>query len=100
MRLKVLFQYIALNFKLPKKMTEYSIYWQPQLTANFASQCPFLNLNNPDFFPPIAEWANGYCVKEFMLTEVQYNAVFQAAVDRTCIDVRPSPRPAGSPHGK
>lgn len=100
MRLRVLFQFLSLNKKLPKKMTNYSIYWQPQLTANFAAQCPFLNLNSPDFFPPIAEWANGYCVKEFDLTPAQFSIVDNQANMHVCIDVRPSPRPSGSPHGR
>jgi hypothetical protein len=81
-------------------MKEYTIYWQPQLQANFQTQCSFLNLLNPNYVPPVAEWVNGYLYKVVGLNDNQFNQVDQCANTHVCIDIKPSPTPPGNPHGR
>lgn len=103
MRLRVLFQFLKLNRKLPKKtsnMELYTIWWQPQLQLAFAGQCPFVNIAGGTYVSPVGEWTNGYYWLEQELTQSQFLQVEACAYNYVCIDVRPGTRPPGSPHGK
>lgn len=101
MKLRVIFDVIRLNLKLPKNNMElYTIWWQPQLQSAFVGQCPFVNVGLGTYVGPTAEWANGYYWLEQQLNNNQFGQVDASANQHVCIDIRPGTRPPGSPHGR
>lgn len=89
-----------MNFKLPKEMNPYIIYWQPQLQSEFSQQCPFVNVIEGVFYTASQEWPNGYFRLEQSLNENQFEQVDEAANQLICIDIKPAPQPPGNPHGR
>lgn len=101
MRLNVLYQFIRLLIKLPNKtMTQYTLYWQPQLQSTLASNCSFIDINLGVFHEANIDWIYGWYQLDQYLNENQFNQVDAEAESHVCIDVRPSPVPPGSPHGR
>ena len=78
----------------------YKIFYQPQLEQDLLNVCPFINAAEATTEEPNEDWENGYKWVEQDLTTEEFNIVDTAANNHTCIDVKPSPVPPGSPTGR
>lgn len=78
----------------------HTIWWTPEQEYDFAQQFPELDQENAETVLDDPLWPDGYNWVEQELTNEEFTIVDGLANNHVCIDIKPGPRPPGSPLGR